>query len=330
MVHLDDVAKRAGVSKNTASRVLNNRGYISEATRTKVMKAIEELNYYPNENARNLLRQRTGVVGLLVPSIINLHYAEIISSIETEISQRGLKLTLCSTEHNPKLEWSILQMFQGNRIDGLIALNRDLDAKDYNNLTFPIVSIDRWAGDDACHVSSDHHKGGTLAAKALIEAGCHSVMQVTYSSGFPKASWDERHEVFEKIMIEHGIPCYTYVTNLVPKSTALDKHRSIIREQLERYPDVDGFFSSDLWAVSALKEAIKLGRKVPQDLKIVGYDDTILTEITTPPITSIRQHADKIGSAAVQLLDSMINDRVKGQKIILDVELIERESTLPD
>jgi len=94
MVRLDDVAKKAGVSKNTASRVLNNRGYISEATREKVMTAVAELNYHPNENARNFLRRRSHIVGLLVPSIINLHYAGIISAIEIELGRRGLKMIL--------------------------------------------------------------------------------------------------------------------------------------------------------------------------------------------------------------------------------------------
>lgn len=326
MIRLDDVAACAGVSKNTASRVLNNRGYISASTREKVYKAIEELNYHPNENARNLLKQRSNVIGLLVPSITSPYYAEIISAVERELNLKGYKLLLCNSAKNPDIERNFLQMFQRSRVDGLILCDHALDAEDYSNMTFPIVSVDRYVQKGVSFVSSNHRLGGQLAAQVLIRCGCKHILQI---SGLTqdKTPWNERHVIFEEIMQKHGIDCYTHALD-VHKVFDFASHRQIVREQLLLHPDTDGFFGGDLWAVAALREAVALGRSVPENFKIVGYDGTILSEITTPPITTIRVHIGKIATAAVDTVCKMIDDESMGScEILLNVELIERSST---
>lgn len=327
IVRLDDVAQRAGVSKNTASRVLNNRGYISEEIRGKVMRAVKDLNYYPNENARNLLRQKSGVIGLLVPSILYPHHAEIISIIERELSHRHYKLLLCNSDQNPETERHLLKMFQRNRVEGLITCNHELGSEDYADMTFPVVSIDRYVKEGVSLVTSNHRKGGRLAAEILLHRGCRHILQI--SSLIDEITpWNVRHLVFENMIRQQGVECRTFSLDVHLYTSDFDAQCKIVREQLLQYPMVDGFFASDLWAVAALTEARGLGKRVPQDLKIVGYDGTLLTRITEPGITTIWQDREKISRSAVEMLCQMIQDHSStGYEIQHDVVLIERGST---
>ena len=178
MVKLDDVAKLAGVSKGTASRVLNNRGYISQQTRERIEAAVKELNYYPNENARNLLKRRSGMIGVVVPTITYPYYSEMISFLEKFLKASGYKILLCNTSFSSGASQDYIKLLNNNRVDGAIIFNYKLTEQDYASLSFPIVSIDRHIRDEASYVASDHVQGGTLAADCLLRCGCRHVIQI--------------------------------------------------------------------------------------------------------------------------------------------------------
>ena len=178
MVKLDDVAKLAGVSKGTASRVLNNRGYISQQTRERIEAAVKELNYYPNENARNLLKRRSGMIGVVVPTITYPYYSEMISFLEKFLKASGYKILLCNTSFSSGASQDYIKLLNNNRVDGAIIFNYKLTEQDYASLSFPIVSIDRHIRDEASYVASDHVQGGTLAADCLLRCGCRHQIQV--------------------------------------------------------------------------------------------------------------------------------------------------------
>lgn len=325
---LVDVAKLAGVSVNTASRVLNKRGYISQTTKQKVEDAIKELNYKPNEYARNLLKKKSDIIALLMPSIEYHFYSKVISAIETNLQKRGYKLLLCNSEYNPKEETKVLlDMVQRYRFDGLIIFNHELKAKEYNNIALPMVSIDRYVRSDVSFVSSDHSKGGRMVAQFLAERGCKYLLQI---SGLQDKTtpWNERHSVFSQTMQEYGIECKTYSLDVHEYSLDFEGQKEIIKKLLLENPKTDGFFSSDLWAVSALKTAHKLGICVPDELQIVGYDGTIYTEITTPEITVVQQDAKAIGRSAADIISKMISENnTNAYNELHDVKLIERGST---
>ena len=199
MVKLDDVAKLAGVSKGTASRVLNNRGYISQQTRERIEAAVKELNYYPNENARNLLKRRSGMVGVVVPTITYPYYSEMISFLEKFLKASGYKILLCNTSFSSGASQDYIKLLNNNRVDGAIIFNYKLTEQDYASLSFPIVSIDRHIRDEASYVASDHVQGGTLAADCLLRCGCRHVIQIG-GSFEDDAPWNIRHQVFRDIM----------------------------------------------------------------------------------------------------------------------------------
>ena len=190
MVKLDDVAKLAGVSKGTASRVLNNRGYISQQTRERIEAAVKELNYYPNENARNLLKRRSGMIGVVVPTITYPYYSEMISFLEKFLKASGYKILLCNTSFSSGASQDYIKLLNNNRVDGAIIFNYKLTEQDYASLSFPIVSIDRHIRDEASYVASDHVQGGTLAADCLLRCGCRHVIQIGGSAiRFSAISW---------------------------------------------------------------------------------------------------------------------------------------------
>ena len=134
MVKLDDVAKLAGVSKGTASRVLNNRGYISQQTRERIEAAVKELNYYPNENARNLLKRRSGMIGVVVPTITYPYYSEMISFLEKFLKASGYKILLCNTSFSSGASQDYIKLLNNNRVDGAIIFNYKLTEQDYQPL----------------------------------------------------------------------------------------------------------------------------------------------------------------------------------------------------
>ena len=327
VVKLDDVARLAGVSKGTASRVLNNRGYISPQTRQKVKQAMKALNYFPNENARNLLRQRSGMIGVVVPTITYPYYSEIISHLERCLKEHDYKMLLCNTAFNAGNNIDYVHTLSKNRVEGAILFNYQLENKDYDAIPFPIVSIDRFVKDSVSFVASNHEQGGLLAANHLIECGCRHVIQV--GGSFQELTpWNVRHVKFRETMRKNGIECISY-------EQASDDHdfhdyREIVLQLLRQYPDTDGFFCNDLCAAAALNAATSLSIRVPEQLKIVGYDGTILSEIVTPAITSIWQDVQKIATSACEILFQRIEDPdTTPCNMLIGVKLLRRGSTVP-
>lgn len=325
MVKLDDVAKLAGVSKGTASRVLNNRGYISQQTRERIEAAVKELNYYPNENARNLLKRRSGMIGVVVPTITYPYYSEMISFLEKFLKASGYKILLCNTSFSSGASQDYIKLLNNNRVDGAIIFNYKLTEQDYASLSFPIVSIDRHTRDEASYVASDHVQGGTLAADCLLRCGCRHVIQIG-GSFEDDAPWNIRHQVFRDIMAKHQVDCFSY--EQVRDSHTFHDYRQIVLGLLREHPETDGIFCNDLCAAAVLNAAMSLQLRVPEQLKIIGYDGTFLSEIVTPSITTVWQNTEKIASSAADIIVKMIDDpSFSSYHLTLGVRLIERDST---
>lgn len=325
MAKLDDVALRAGVSKGTVSRVLNNRGYISKETGKRVMDAIRELNYVPNENARNLQRQRTGMIGVVVPSITYPYYSEIIAHLERYLARHGYKMLLCNTENNTECLEDYIQTLLKNRVDGALLFNYEISDENYDTMPFPIVSVDRFVRDKYSFVSSNHEQGGQLAAEHLLECGCRHVIQVS-GSFKERTPWNIRHIRFGEIMKAAGVDCIS-----IEQEHDLHNYHKYFRlalELLQKYPETDGFFGNDVFAAAAVHAAADLSIPVPDRLKLVGYDGTYISEIVTPSITSIRQDAGKITTIVSDVLFQLIKDpEMSAVNIQVGVKLIKREST---
>lgn len=325
MATIHDVAVKAGVSVTTVSRVMNNRGYISEATRKKVFSAIEALNYHPNEIARSLLRKQSNIIGLIIPNVAHPFFSELANQVEYYAYQHGCKVLLCNSHSEPAKEKVYIDMLKRNRVDGIIMGSHTLEVDEYRHLNSPIVTFDRQIDPDIPYITSDNYCGGKLATELLIRKGCRKIAHICGNLDLNMLS-NKRTDAFRDVVNRYGLPHVIVQTDL--KLFVQQNYEQIVRELLHEHPDMDGIFAtSDIIATVAMKECVRAGRRVPEDVRIVGFDDVNVASWVTPELTSVKQSITDIGRLAVEL----IRKQVEGEKIelmnLLPVKLMERATT---
>lgn len=311
MASIRDVARKANVGPATVSRVLNNSGYVSEETRHKIESAMKELNYTPNELARNLFHKKTGIIAILVPSVSHPFFAELVKCVETELYAYGYKTMLCDTFRAENSEQEYLDMLNRNIVDGIITGVHSLKIEEYLKIDKPIVAFDRYLGENIPVVRVDHTVGGRMAAELLLSSGCRNVIQFQGAKSVGSPS-HMRHLEFERVMEEN----HAKVTSIELMWNRFDNEyfSEVTEKTMRENPDIDGVFGADLLMVYCMKAAVAMNRKIPSDLKLVAYDGTYVTEAVTPSITSIVQPIPSIAKELVNLLSSMIEQKAITQK----------------
>ena len=171
MATLKDVAREAGLTVGTVSRILNNRGYISSNAREKVEEAMKKLNYRPNEVARSLHGKSTNTIGLIVPHIKHPYFAETISNLENQAYKKGYKILLCNSQSIREKEKEYIDICTGNRAAGLILCSGTVDTKMFEQVEIPVITMERFLDNGTACVECDNKQGGELAAQKLIACG---------------------------------------------------------------------------------------------------------------------------------------------------------------
>lgn len=323
---IEDVAKLAGVSPTTVSRVLNNRGYISEKTRKIVKESMEQLNYFPNEVARSLFIKRTYLIGVIFPGTSNPFYGQLIFHLENICFSRGYKVLLCNSQDNSEKEIQYLKMLQRHQVDGIIAGAHNIGIEDYDIPKLPLVGIDRYLSSNIPVVSSDNYDGGKQATTLLINKGCQNIFHINGPS-YLETPANHRRKAYEEIMNEHNLKATTYEFPL--KSTD-EIIVSLVNKMLDENPHIDGVFASDDLIASIVKrEATKRNISIPEQLKVIGYDGTETTRKLLPELSTIQQPIKEIAEKAVDILIEQIEGNFNGDQleVILPVKLIESETT---
>ena len=325
MATLKDVAALSGLTVTTVSRVLNNRGYISKDARKKVYDAMKELNYRPNEVARSLSKRTTNTIGVIVPHIRHPYFAEMISCLERAANSKGYKIILCNSQGEEYKEREYMEMCTSNCVAGIILFSAGVAVEEFVGNNIPLITVERFLENGTASVECDNKQGGILAARHLISKGCRRML---YVSGVEETSMpaDDRRAGFAQVCNENGI-AYREVSTHIEQYNRLDYYE-LIESTLLRYPDTDGIFaSSDLIAAQTLQVCAKLKKRVPQDIKVVGFDDVEITRLTVPPITTIHQPVMEMAQMAVDLLVSAANGNTVAKRSLLPVTLVERDST---
>jgi LacI family sucrose operon transcriptional repressor len=324
MATIHDVAERAGVSVTTVSRVLNNRGYISEKTRRKVYDTMAELNYQPNEIARSLLRKQSNLIGLIVPNVSHPFFGELTDAIEYYAYQQGCKLLLCNSQLDPLKERDYIEMMKRHRVDGIIMGSHTLEVEEYRNLNYPIVTIDRRI-DSLPYVASDNYRGGELAAELLIGKGCRKIAHICGNLQLDMLS-NLRTAAFEEKLRSAGIEFVTLQTEM--NVFDQQEYERLIAKLFDNHPDIDGVFAtSDIIASFVMKRCRMLGKAIPQDIRIIGYDDVNAASWVTPAITTIKQPIEDMGRLAVELIRRQMEGEPFERENVLPVKLVERSTT---
>ncbi|NQX61629.1 LacI family DNA-binding transcriptional regulator [Paenibacillus qinlingensis] len=326
-----DVAREAGVSIAAVSQVMNGKGKISEERRTEILKVMEKLNYQPSVIASALTGKKTYTLGLLVPDISNPFFAEIARAVEDQGHNLGYSLVICSTDNKDERVERYLNLLQQKSVDGMI-IGTGMDNKEMltplMERSIPVVMIAREMPDLAVHtVVVDDFVGGTLSAKHLLELG-HTRMAIL-AEHTKVTSSRERVKGFVTTLAEAGIALpEARVRNC--RYTVEDGKREAI-ELLEK-PAAERptalFCCNDMLAIGALQAAKQLKLRVPEDISVIGFDNTILASVTDPPLTTIAQPIEPMGKQVVDLLilELKKKSQVK-QRIVMPPELIIRQST---
>lgn len=301
---LEDVAAAAGVSKTTVSRVLNHRGYLSEKTIAKVQKAMQELDYRPNIIARQLYKQRTDLVGMIFPTVDNPFFSQLEAEMERQLYRNGYKVLIGNSQNDPAKEENYLQQLLTHQVDGLIVGTQNRGLIGYQHANLPVVSIDQVVDKNIPVVSSDNYQGGLLATQRLLDDGCRHIIHTNGPLGLDTPT-QKRREAYEHLMTKNNLPAITY--HLDFNISTIDKER-VFRRIFEEHPEVDGIFAAnDTDASTIINLASEYGKRIPEDLKIVGYDGSNVTRLLLPGLTTIQQPIDEMADLAVQLLQARIN-----------------------
>jgi DNA-binding LacI/PurR family transcriptional regulator len=321
MATIKDVAKKANVSVATVSRVINKKGYVNEETRALVENAIHQLNYIPNELARSLFNKHSKLIGVLVPHFDTQFYAELIEGIENAAMKLGYKIMLSNTQDNAKREKDYIHIYSQYNIDGIIVASNAHNVEQLIKSDLPIVTVDHILSENIPSITSNNILGGIIAAQKLISGGARYILELRGPSFLLTVS--ERSLGFRQVLVQNNIPYISYDTDLLNPSI------DVITQIIQDHPEIDGVFAtSDFLAIHAQNILQKLGRKVPDDVQIVGFDNIVYTKLVSPTITTIEQPIRRMGELALESLVKLLNEESLGDfHSVLDVKLIEREST---
>lgn len=324
MATLKDVAREAGLAVSTVSRVLNERGYISEETKKSVYDAMKKLNYQPNEMARSLSKQTTNTIGVIVPHIRRPYFAELISHIESTANKRKYKILLFNSRDRDDKEKEILDMCNQSRVAGILLCSGSVKIDKFEGIDIPLITIERNLEVGTASIECDNFKGGRLAALHLIERGCKNVAIIIGVSGNNMPA-DSRELGFIQACDQHNIKHRQFTTSR--EQYDFGEYHGLA-EEIVSGGGFDGVFaSSDLIAAQIIQVCARLGKSVPEEIKVIGFDGVLISSLTTPAITTIRQPIKEMAQIAVSLLIEASQGKIVPNKTVLPVELVVRQST---
>lgn len=318
------VAQEAKVSVATVSRVLNSTGYVNEETRKKVLKVIEELDYKPNSVARSLFKKQSMTIALIVPNITNPFFPEVARAIEDVLSSKNYTLILCNSDDNAEKEKKYFEVMKQKYVDGVIVVTSTLTPQYIEEKGIPIVAVDRFIDANIPCISVNNIEGAKRAVQHLRATGCKKIAHIRGPKNITSA--EDRYigylsEVKEETWFR---PDYVKCGNF-----NIEQTMAVTKKLLADHPDIDGIFAgNDLMAVGVIKAVIKLGKRIPEDISIIGFDGINLCQMTNPEITTIAQPIYEIGSVAAQTLLDLIEGKiVENKHHQLEVSVSEGEST---
>ena len=321
-----DVAERAGVSIATVSRVLSGQASVAPALRARVQVAVEEMSYRPNRLARNLSRQNQGMVGVVISDIENPHFAEMTHVAEEEAYRRGYRVLLCNTDENSEKQRSYLQMLAAERPVGVILAPCDTAGPEISQLIdlgIPVVAFDRSVKDPrADAILGDNFDAARLAVQHLASNGRTRIGFVGISPLIETGA--ERLDGYESAMSDLGLE-----PRWMDGGLRLATGAGATEQMLRDWPEMDGLVvGNNMLTLGALRALKAAGRRVPQDIALVAFDDPFWAELVSPPLTTLAQPVRAMTSAAVRLLiDNIEGHRREPQRIVFRFDLKVRESS---
>ena len=331
MITISQVAKKAGVSVATVSRVMNKSSSVRPETVLKVQKVANELGYIPNFHVRNLRKNSTGTILVLLPNITNAYYVRIFAGLNEQAKEYGFNILLSNTSGRDQ-EKELYSAIKRKQADGavLIAVSREEKWVDTFSQEFPIVQCCEYAHDcETPHISIDNYQATYQAIQYLVYLGHKKIGMISSTNHF-NSTWD-RELGYRDGLRDAGLPYsdsrMSYVDDGYSYESALKAAKQILslpRDQLDAV-----FCVSDEVAFALMVVAMEMNIKIPQDLSVIGMDDTNYATILHPHITSVAQPCSLLGRRAIDMLMKLMRGEEPEDKyLVLPHDFVERESTI--
>ena len=331
---IKDIAQRANVSYATVSRALNNKPFVKEATRRRVLSLAKELNYTPNALARGLVKKETRTLGLIIPDITNPFYPEVAQGIQEGAGDSGFSVFLCNTNWDHDQELHYLNLLEEKRVDGIILapIENQVDVVEpHIRNRIPVVYLDKAPRKTRnSYVMIDNVRGGFLATHHLIEQGYDTIGFIGAAEdsltiddrlkGYRMAMEQNRlkvHDDFVRFGNYRQVTGYTIIQSMIGSG---------------RYPRAV-FAENDLIALGVMQGAREAGLKVPEDIAVIGFDDIPFASFPEVQLSTIRQPKHQMGRTAVEIILQQIKAGNGGptaasvKRVLLEPELVVRRSS---
>ena len=334
-ITIKTIAKELGVSTSTVSKALKDSHEISTETKKKIQAYANYYNYKPNSLALQLRTQKTKVIGVILPKIVHHFFSTVIMGIEEGANEKGYHIMVCFSNESYKKEVETLKVLSNGSVDGLIVsiASETLENKDFNHFKelvseeIPLVLFDRVVDEIQCDkVVVDDVGAGYKATKHLIKNGRKKIALITTPNHVNVGAL--RRQGYEKALIEE------YIKADKDFIVEVDEKKDI-KPQIEKLFDkgIDAIFAvNETYAANAMRIAKEQNLKVPKDISIIGFTDGLISEYSSPSITTVAQHGFTMGKQAVELLIDRIENEsevYKPKKIVISSDLKLRESTKP-
>lgn len=329
---LKDIAAIAGVSTATVSRILNRKGNYSPDTEKKVLAVASSYGYVPNLTAKSLRQAKSNTVGLIVPNVTNPFFSQLALYVERYLFDEGYSLLICNSDNDAQRELTHFHTLAGKGVDGVLCLS-SLSAlpEDILDRGLPVVCIDRkpassrpvpWVGNDGAYTIQ-------LSTEHLLDKGCRHILFI--SSYLGEYNRHDRQEGYLKALENRGLFVdRNYILRRPGQDPTSIEVEVLVYRFLKSGLPLDGVVTiSEAAAFGALFALRQAGLSVPGDVRIVGYDNTLYSLMTTPPLSSIERNPQKIAHASCELLLDQIHGKPLPQlSVTVPVQLVERESSL--
>ncbi|MGF6989695.1 LacI family transcriptional regulator [Lachnospiraceae bacterium PM6-15] len=317
---MKDVAALAEVGVGTVSRVINGVK-VKDKTREKVMQAIAELNYEPDEYARGLKTNRSNTIALILPTIWHPFFSEFAYYVEENLSKKGYKLFLCNADGNPEKEKEYIQMVKQSKVDGIIGITYS-DIDQYVSSNLPFVSIDRHFSEQVSYVTADNYLGGQMAAKALIDRECRHLCYIGGISPYPNET-NNRKAGFAKGGEESGVE-----VQIFDMEEPIQDLEGQLEPFLRSHPEIDGILAvNDFMALDVMKVMKRIGRNAPYDYQIIGFDGVKLSSDREYLLSTIVQSTEEMAKASVKTMMAMILNQEEPRRVVVPVSFFEGKTT---
>jgi len=332
-VRIKDIAEKTGLSVSTVSLVLSKKEHrIPDETCKRVIDIAKELHYRPNQMAASLVTQRTKTIGLIIPDITNMFFAEIAKSAENECQKAGYSIILCNTNDNPQSDIDYVNMLVGRGVDGILfamAVNATVNKAEEcfaisHQFEKPIILVDRVVpGLNTVCVLSDNEMGGYIATRHLLELGHKKIGCITGPMGAQSSK--QRLFGYIRALQEYGV---AFDTSYIKEGNYHTPSGFALSKELFELDVTAIFACNDMMAYGVYKQAASNGKKIPEDLSIVGFDDLQFSELMEVPLTSVSQPAIEMGQSAVEMMIEWIDHPdQQPENITFKSELVIRKST---